>query len=167
MLNEITFNNYHLFRADAQILSASNSADGSIPNAPADASSKSLKSPSTTVAPRANDTSGSAASAEPPAAPAPSTATAVAIGESPSPVEAKSTISELATSQPAAPSTMSSLPEISVATPATFPQAPVPPAEASNKSSFSLSVNVRLVDVDVTAIDQKDQPVAGLSMKDF
>ena len=34
MLNETTFDNYHLFRAEAEILSAGNSGGGSIPNAP-------------------------------------------------------------------------------------------------------------------------------------
>ena len=65
MLNETTFDNYHLFRADAQILSAGNSDGGSIPDAPVDASSKSADSPSATLAPQANDTSGSAAPTTP------------------------------------------------------------------------------------------------------
>jgi VWFA-related protein len=196
MLNETTFDNYHLFRADAQILGAGNYEGGSIPNAPVDASSKSLKSPSATLTPQVNDTSGSAvpttpiedaapesaaksesaapattqlsaASAEPSAAPAPSTATAVAIGETPSPVDAKSATPGIATSQPTAPSSMSSKPEIAVVAPAPFPKTPEPLQAASGTSSFSLSVNVRLVDVDVTAFDQKGQPVTGLSMKDF
>ncbi len=164
MLNETTFDNYHLFRADTQILSASDSAGGSTPGASEDASSKPLKSPSATPAPQANDTSASdgskkpiedAASAESAgksesAGAASSTATAAAAGERPGAVEARS-----------------AAPEIAVAEPAPFPNTPEPLPAASGKSSFSLSVNVRLVDVDVSALETRGQPAAGLSMKDF
>jgi VWFA-related protein len=160
MLNETTFDSYHLFRADAQILSADNSEGGSIPDAPVDASSKSPESPSATLTPQANDMSGSAA-------PAPSTATAVAIAETPGPVETKSATPGLAPSQPTAPSSMSFKPEIAVAAPAPFPNTPVNLQAASGTSSFSLSVNVRLVDVDVSAFDPRGRPATGLSMKDF
>ena len=74
LLNETTFDNYHLFRADAQILTAGNSTGGSIPSAPADASSNSTKSPSAALTTQANETGGSAPSA------APSDVTAVADG---------------------------------------------------------------------------------------
>lgn len=193
MLNEATFENYHLFRADAQILSASNSGAESIPNAPADASSKSLKSPSATLTPPANDTSGSAApaariegaaaestvktesaapattqlsaaTAEPSATPAPSTSGAVGFGETPGPVEAKSATSGMATSQPTAPPSMSTKPEIAIAAPEPFPEKT---GHLPAASSFSLSVSVRLVDVDVSAFDSRGRPAAGLSMEDF
>jgi len=198
MLNETTFDNYHLFRADVQVLSAGNSGDGSISNAPADASSKSQKSPSGTLTPQANDMRGSAApaapsedtavangaaqsssaapattqlsavSAEPSAAPVPSTTIKVSGGEAPSPVAIKDTINSPTPSQPAAasstPPSGSSAPEMAVVASVPFPErtGPLPAA-----SSFSLSVNVRLVDVDITAFDQKGQPVTGLTMKDF
>jgi hypothetical protein len=198
LLNETTFDNYHLFRADAQILTAGNSPGGSISNAPADTSSKSLNSPSATLTPQANETGGSApsvapsdvtavadgaaksasaapattqlnaASAEPSAGPSPATASKVSGGETPNPVAIKDTVDSPAASQPAAastsPSPASSAPEMAVVAPAPFPErtGPLPAA-----SSFALSVNVRLVDVDVTAFDQKGQPVTGLTMKDF
>ncbi len=175
MLNEATYNNYHLFRADAQILSAGSSEGGSIPKIPIDASSNSVKSPSAAQTPQANNASGSAAptapiataSAEPSPGSAHSAATAAAIGGAPSPVEAKSASQEPATLQLTAAPSMSSEPEIAVAAPTPFPQTPGTLQAASGASAFSLSVNVRLVDVDVTAFDQKGQPVTSLSMKDF
>jgi VWFA-related protein len=196
MLNETTFDNYHLFRADTRILSAGNSLGESRPNAPADASPKSLKSPSATPTLQANDITGSAApatpiesataesaaksesaapattpssaaSAEPSAASGPSTATAAVVVETPGAVEAKSATPVLATLQPTAPSSMSSKPEIAVAAPAPFPKTPEPLRAASGSSSFSLSVNARLVDVDLSALGTRGQPATGLSMKDF
>ncbi len=196
MLNEAAYSNYHLFRSDAQILSVSNSAGGSIPNAPAEASSELLKSPSSTLAPQPNDTKGSfapaahsegataecaaksesatsvtpqmcTASAEPSGAQAPLTATAVAAGETPGPIDATSAASGLATSQPTSPSSMPSVPEIAVAAPAPFPNTPEPHQAASGPSSFSFSVNVRLFDVDVSAFDTRGKPATSLSMKDF
>ena len=190
MLNETTFDNYHLFRADAQILSAGNSGGASIPDAPADAPSNPLKSPSATGAPQAYDTSGSAApagltdgaavesasktegaalaamqlsaaSAEPSTAPVHSATTTAAKVETPNPDEAKSAAPELA---PPLPSSMSSMPEMAVVAPEAFPEKNgyLPAA-----SSFSLSVNVRLVNVDVSALDSRGQPAEGLSMEDF
>ena len=189
MLNEVTFDNYHLFRSDAQILTADNSEGGSIPYAPAETSSNSLKSPLATLTPQAKDMRGttaptapiegataesmaksesaargttqlSSASAEKSVGAVPSNATAVARGETSSPVEAESSASGLTTSQPNSPSSMSSEPEIAVAAPAPF-------QAASGKSSFSLSVSVHLVDVDVTAFDVRGHPVTRLTMKDF
>ncbi len=196
MLNEVTFDNYHLFRAEAEILSAGNSGGGSIPNASAEASSQSQKSPSAALTPQANDTKGSAAptapiegaaakcaaksegdaratpqlcaaSAEPPAAPAPSTAIALAKGETPSPVEPVSATPGLTTSQPTVLSSTSSNAEIVVVAPAPFPNVPEAHQAASGTTSFSMSVSVHLVDVDVTAFDVRGQPVTSLTMKDF
>jgi len=192
MLNETTFDNYHLFRADVQILSAGNSEGKSPPIVPAGASSKSLKSPSATLTPQANDmresaapaapsedtavangaaksssaapatTQLNAASAEPSAAPVPSTTIKVSGGEAPSPVAIKDTINSPAASSLAAastsPSPVSSAAEMAVVVPAPFPATTGTPA---------FKVNTRLVDVDVTAFDQKGQPVTGLTMKDF
>lgn len=195
MINETTFDNYHLFRADAQIVGAGNSGGGSIPDAPADASSKSLKSSPATPTPQANGPSGSAvptapiegaaaegaaqsesaapvttqssaASAEPPTTQVPSTA-AVAVGETPGPVESKSATPGLATSHPNAPSSMSSEPEMAVVAPEPFPEKTAPLPSASGKSSYSFSVNVRLVDLDLSALNARGQPVTNLSMKDI
>jgi VWFA-related protein len=198
MLNETTFNNYHLFRADAQILSAGNSAGGSTPNAPPDVSSQSLKSPSTTLTPQANDApqtnAGESAAPAPPAesaaavdgaaagagaAPpatqlsaasvAPSAASpatpAIAEGETPGPGSAETIAAPHATSQPFAALTTptSSEPETAVVASTSLPETSAP----SGKPGFSLKVNTRLVDVDVTAFDKKGQPVTSLTIEDF
>jgi VWFA-related protein len=192
MLNETTFDNYHVFRADAQILSAGD-AGGSISNAPADASSKSLESPSSSLTPQANTTGestaptaptegaavgvgaamgagaarpatqSSAASAEPSAA-IPSTP-GKAEGETPGAGSAQSTAAAHATSQPfeALTSQTSSEPETAVVASTSLPETSLP----SGKPGFALKVNTRLVDVDVTVFDQKGQPVTGLSIGDF
>jgi len=162
MLNETTFDNYHLFRADIQVLSADNSSGGSRPDAPAGASPESPKSPSATPLPQANGASGTAVSAEPSALPGPSTGTAAPPVETPGAVEAKSATPERAASLPTAHSSMPSTPEIAVAAPAPFPLEAV-----SGKSGFSLSVNTRLVDVDLSARDKRGQPATGLSLQDF
>ncbi|HZP04829.1 MAG TPA: VWA domain-containing protein [Terracidiphilus sp.] len=140
MLNETTFDKYHLFRTETRILSADNSSGEPRLNTPADAS------PSLT--PQADDTSG-------PAAPIESAAAENA---------AERAAPELATSQPTAPASTSSEPEIAVAAPAPFPKEPEPlPAT----SGFSLKVNSRLVNVDLSAFDRRGKPATDLSMNDF
>jgi VWFA-related protein len=168
MLNETTFDNYHIFRADTQILSAGDSAGESRPDAPAApiegaAAESAAKSESAAPA----TTPLSAASAEPSAAPGSSTATAGAVTETSSAVEAQSATPGLATSQPAAPSSMPSEPEIAVAARVPFPKTSEPLQAASGTPSFSLSVSARLVDVDLSALDMRGKPAAGLSMEDF
>jgi VWFA-related protein len=155
MLSEATFDNYHLFRAEAKILAAGNSADESLPNAPADASPKSQQSPSANLTPPVNDTGGSSK----PAAPVEgATADSAAKSDGAAPA---TTQSSAASSEP------SPKPEIAVAAPAPLPNTPEPLPAASGKSSFSLSVSVHLVDVDVTAFDVRGKPVTRLTMNDF
>jgi VWFA-related protein len=162
MLNETTFDNYHLFRADAQILTADNAKGELAPTAPPKGSPESVAS----AAPAPSE---KVSVANENALPAPSAASTGAIADASHPVvEVKSAPSAPANSQPTAQSdastSVSSAPEMAVVAPAPFPEktGPLPAA-----SSFALSVNVRLVDVDVTAFDQKGQPVTGLTMKDF
>lgn len=66
----------------------------------------------------------------------------------------------------AAPTTPSSA-EMAGGVPAPFGQTPVPPPMPSGKAGFSLSLNARLVDVDVTAVDRKGRPITNLTKKDF
>ena len=164
LLNETTFDNYHLFRADAQILTAGNAKGELAPAAPPTTSPEGPAS----AAPAPATTQLNAAPAEPAAAPAPSAASTVAEGETPNPVPTESTAAPPAASLPAAasasPSPASSAAEMAVVAPAPFPEktGPLPAA-----SGFALKINTRLVDVDVTAFDQKGHPVTGLTMKDF
>lgn len=151
MLNETVFDHYHLFRADMQILTGANSAPGAPLPAPATASSK---------------------------APA---SGAVAVPEASNPVEAKNTAPPTAVAQPPASANPASVgpqqaakdaepspaPEMALASPANVPQAPASLPSVSSPSGFALSLNSRLVDVDVTAFDKKGRPITGLSKSDF
>ena len=56
---------------------------------------------------------------------------------------------------------------MAVVAPAPFPEKTGPLPAPSGNPGFALKVNTRLVDVDVTAFDQKGHPVTGLTMKDF
>lgn len=161
MLNETTFDNYHLFRADAHILGADNSKGELAPTAPPKGSPESAAS----AAPaRSEQVSVANENAEP----APSAASTGAIADASHPVvDVKSAPSAPANLQPTAQSdastSVASVPEMAVVASAPFPEKTGPlPA-----SGFALSVNVRLVDVDVTAFDQKGHPVTGFAMKDF
>jgi VWFA-related protein len=158
MLNETAFDHYHLFRSETQIITAGAPSDESSPHAPSDASLKSLTA---TAKPHAGDSGGSAA----PAAPIEgAVAESAAKNEGAQPA---ATALSSASGESPAPSSISSEPEIAVAAPAPFPTAPEPLQAASSTSSFSLKVNTRLVDVDLSALDARGRPAAGLSINDF
>ncbi len=194
MLNETVFDQYHLFRGDVEILTTNKSKAGG-PTAPANASSESAAATSATPAeqatvtnqnpaPAAASTAGTAEGANPPvagsaapppvtqqpsepsAAPAASAAGEVAQAEAPKPAVAESTTPS-ATSQPAAPAAKSATPEMAVVAPGSFPQTPGAIPATANNPGFSLNLNARLVDVDVTAYDKKGRPVTNLTNKDF
>ncbi len=184
MLNEVVFDHYHLFRADMHILTGDNSQSESAETAGENASSGSAASnPVSQAGP-----STSMNNQPSPVAPAAST---VAAAEASHPMAVKSATPSAATSQPAAPygapamaksaapsctpataltSTVpkeSSAPEMAVVAPAPFLQSSTLVPEAAGKSGFSLRVNTRLVNVDVTAFNKKGRPITGLTKKDF
>jgi len=161
MLNETTFDNYHLFRSETQILNASSAADGSRPDAPAGVSPESVKSRPSILATQASGTSEPAA---PAAAIEGASAENIAKNESAPPA---ATPLSVASGGSPVPSSMSSEPEIAVATPPPFSKAAEPLQTTSGTYSFSLKVNTRLVDVNLSALDARGQPAVGLSMNDF
>jgi len=188
MLNETTFDNYHLFRAEARILGAANSSgesrlgatagaspnltpqaensiDSAAPGAPIEG--RAAQSPAKSEPAGQPTTPSSAASAEHPSAPpGSSTATTLAQIETPGASEAKSAPPVPVTLQSMAGPSMSSKPEIAVS--ASAPLETFEPSQAaSGTSSFSLRVNTRIVDVDLSALDKRGQPATGLSIKDF
>jgi VWFA-related protein len=149
MLNEVVFDQYHLFRADVQILTANNSPSAAAPGAPENASPKS--SPPSPAAP-----------IEPPSVaqqnPAPTSA--------PPPPSSNAPATTPPPASPAAPPATQSSSEIAVAAPAPIPETPAAPSQASNPA-FSLRLNARLVDIGVTAYDRKGRPVTDLTADDF
>ena len=179
MLNETVYDEYHLFRADVQILTANKgkestpaaapSAESEPVAAPAEQASVTHVSPAPAAAapgeavtaeaatPVVAENAAPAAAAEKPEAPA-ATSAAAAV---PSGVAqaASAEASGAAAAAGVAPAG-SSAGEISVEAPSAFPATP-------NGPGFSLNLNARLVNVDVTAYDKKGRPVTDLTGKDF
>jgi len=156
MLNEVVFDEYHLFYSQARIVTAENSEPASNQGATTNAASASEASsavvsveqaaPAQSIPPSAASTNGKVARMN--------GATSAALEN----VEPGSG---------AAPSAAPSSPEISVVTSAPLPQTSAAPAAASVEPSFSMRVSTRLVDVGVTAYDKKGRPVTDLTREDF
>lgn len=174
MVNEVVFDQYHLFRADVKILAAGNSPPASAPGAPA---SPSIAPPAvaTPVTPAQPSAPSKTASSNP--APSPSAAANAAtpaeanpnppsVAAAPTPNPAASSTSSAKAPPSAAPAAPPA-PEIGLAEPAPLPQTPaVAPPSAANPG-FSLHLNTRLVDIGVTAYDKKGRPVTDLTGSDF
>ncbi len=153
MLNEVVFDHFHLFRAEAHVLTAENPSTA--PPA-AVASSTTLPPGSSTATPK----------------PQPSLAaenhTAAALPESgASSVPNPPPVPDTAAIASAPPPAASPPPEISVTNNATLPETTSAPAPAPAAPSFTLRVSTRLVDVWVAATDRKGHPVTGLKPGDF
>ncbi|MFP5249242.1 MAG: VWA domain-containing protein, partial [Acidobacteriota bacterium] len=175
MLNETVFDQYHLFRADMQILTDPGSQAGGTAGAPAAATEA-----TSTASVLSHD---EAAAALPIPAPSSATVNVPAGGDVSRPAEAKKTASSAVISPqvsppsplsganpeapPSAPAATPPAQEIAVASPGDFPQTPASLPSASSPSGFALSLNSRLVDVDVTAFDKKGRPVTDLTKDDF
>ena len=149
MLNDVVFEQYHLFRADARMLAGNNGAP--VENA--------ATSGLTEAEPAHEGNAG------PPVAAPVENATAVAPRESnpavaPSAAETAPRAAENPASEPAAP-------EISVAEAAELPETPAIARPASPDTGSPLRVTARLVDVGVVAYDKKGHPVTNLKPEDF
>ena len=156
MLNEVVFNHYHLFRAEARILTGDNFQEASTSAAIGDAPSR--PGPSSSTMPDEPP----ALTTEIPAA-AGSTAGTSTVGGDAAALVGKSAVPAATTGPPSAPSS----PEISVTSPADLSQAPDALPDAPANSEFSLSISTRLVDIGVTAHDKKGRPVTDLTREDF
>ena len=156
MLNEVVFNQYHLFHSESRILTANNSDFASTPGAAAN--------PASTP-----DLSSAANQNQPPTLrnenpePAASTTATVAKADDAAPVVPSSAAPTPAPEPSAPPPT----PEISLAVSNDLQQTPAVPAPASTEAKFSLHVSTRLVDIGVTAYDKKGHPVTDLAREDF
>jgi len=147
MLNDISFKQYHLFRAESRMVAAT--GDETAPKA----SATEITSPQT---------------ANPVAAPLPPDST--------KPSEDTAVASSGQTGEPAAmPAPVASptlapeplLPEITVTAATGLPQAPAIAPAAAPDGTVTLRLNARLVDVGLVAVDKKGHPVKNLKQEDF
>jgi VWFA-related protein len=138
MLNEVAFEQFHLFRAEARILAADN------PEPPANSAL-----PASVVAP--------AAPSAPPAPPAETHDSAAP------PAPDLASVPPAAPAPPVA----EEAPEMSVATATSLPDTPAVPRPESQETEFTLRVTARLVDLGVVALDKKGLPVTDLKPDDF
>ncbi len=151
MLNDVKFENYHVFRAESRVLTADMGQDHAAPPALQGASLSA--SPAETAAASSETTAAAtnAPSAPESAAAALSSSGAVAPAEPSAPAP---------TPQPAPP-------EISEAGSADIPNTPARTASAAPSSAFTLRTTTRLVDVGLVAYDKKGHPVTDLKQSDF
>jgi len=145
LLNHADFNQYHLFRADAHILSGDEErATGVAPDA-------TLPHVEATDLPGPDEE--------------------LADAPAPKPAETAASQAGPTASAPTAASADAESPEISTAVATGLPDTPAPPAEepaADNaRSAYTLRVNTRLVDVNVVALDKKGHPISNLKQSDF
>jgi VWFA-related protein len=142
LLNHVVFDQYHLFRSETRVLSASEErAAGVAPDATLASTLPTETGPTEEVL---SDTS---------AAKAPDAA-----GSNPV-IDAAATADE---NEEISTKVASGLPDVAVRS----PDQAAPPAGAST-GEYTLRLNARLVDVNVVALDKKGQPIANLQQKDF
>jgi VWFA-related protein len=147
MLNDVQFEQYHMFRADARVLAAGTGPGAGL--TPIQGLPK--ESPTTSDQPSSTlSISPAPESPAPPVAPA-----AMVAAAEPAP----------STTSPPPPSPPD--PEISVTDSADVPNAPGHLQTGAPGSEFTLRTTTRLVDVGLVAYDKKGQPVTDLKQSDF
>ncbi len=142
LLNDVVFEQYHVFSASAHVLTGHNDE----PKEHAPASSPVIAGTSEANTPDAENTD-----------PTPVRNTTVVAPTAPG---TASSAAAIVASGP-------TVPEISVADSAGLPDAPATPRPASPDRNVSLQVTTRLVDVGVTAYDKKNHPITDLNPEDF
>ena len=144
LLNDVVFDNYHIFRSEARVLTGESAS-------------------------KAEDSSPAAPKQSIPTKP-PSEETPSETSVTREPSIAASDRRDLTPPQPAVgPEALSPnavTPEISEGKVAGDPHAPFPPLLAPDRD-FKLQVTTRLVDVGVVAFDRKGHPITGLKPEDF
>ena len=149
MLNEVNFDQYHLFGSESHVLTAQDSS----PQTGPEVSTNIPASPSVPAAPL--DTPRLPDFQLPTnTQPAPSESSIT----NAMPAEAATT-NVAASAVPGSPA----IPEINV----TAQKTPMIPDAAANAPKFSLSVTTRIVDVSVSAFDKKGEPITNLTPDDF
>jgi len=150
MLNDVVFDQYHVFRAEARVLTGDTGSnpdakdDGSFPGTPSATESQRVELAQSSLAleatggPAIAESHPSAATAVPARPPEANVATNIAPA-----------VAEISSTGPA------NIPEVSTAAPAT------------GDKGFTLRVTTRLVDVGVVALDKKGRPITDLKPEDF
>ncbi len=145
-LSEATFSAYHVFRADARILTPEEAAvePPTPPKATANPAPSATSAPPTAPSPSIVDHAATESATTPPATPSGNPPVSSAIASSAPPVE---------------------VPEMQFTPTDTLPGTPAEGSAAS--SSFTLHTSARLVNVEVIALDKKGKPVPNLNLSDF
>jgi VWFA-related protein len=151
MLNEVVFDQYHLFRADARILTA----DGAPPVASRPPGSSASAMPASQQEEALVEGNHAAA------APAEASAAAPVVANLPAP----GATDAAAAPRPAVAAAVPA--EISVTKTNSLPETAAVPAPSPSATGFTLHVSTRLVDVGVAAYDKNGHPVTDLKPDDF
>ena len=158
LLNDISFRQYHLYRAELRVITGKSEAEAaslaaSNPSAPAVANASAAGAPPAGEgAPDPN--SATARPSDEMAVPSPTTAPAEAAAQ-PS--------ADLAAAPPHEPV----VPEVSVSDATGLPQTPAAPRSTAPNNGFTLRITSHLVDVGVVAVDKKGRPVTNLKPEEF
>ena len=159
-LNDVTFDNYHMFRSDVRILSPEE-ADlvqqaQAAPSAIGTALTPSPAAPPQTA----------------PAAATPSSDTKAEVAPAATPARLETKPEPAPTAAETAPATAATKPEpvtseITTATTTTLPDLPSTSASSTPDTGYRLRTTTRLVEVTVVAFDKKGHPVTDLKPTDF
>lgn len=167
MLNEVIFDQYHLFQSESRLVIANSNTPGGTTEGAANAL---LAAPGLTPPNSADPEKVVSAQAAPTAATADAVAnTATNAGAAPevrgSVVAGPAQVPAVVVS--AIPRLPSTNPEMSIATAGNFPGAAPDSRGEANQPKFSLHVSTRLVDIGVTAQDRRGRPITDLLRDDF
>ncbi len=154
-LDDVTFEQYHVFRAEAAIVADSDAESAGNSLAPGQAGPANAG-----AVPENGNNSGSPVSTEAPV-------TSVASQAALSPAPASSGAQDSAAGTAPAPAPEPAAAEVSVAKATGVPDAPAHLPPALPATGFTLRATTRLVDVGVVAFDKKGHPVTDLKASDF
>jgi VWFA-related protein len=149
LLNDISFRQYHLFRAEARVVT------GDTETASSAAHLNGAATTSGTTSVPASETANQPAGTEQPA----DSSTAA----SPAPVETAA--AEAPPAPIAAPEPV--IPEVSIADARGLPETSARAQQTAPESGFTLHISSHLVDIGVVALDKKGRPVTNLKPEDF